>query len=126
MQNTSKECLMNQIFNPMCWIQGILLFDFTLVHVPAIKFKGPDALSRRPFGENEEIIPEEDSWLDDIALFNHISHPYHPVSLPSVLASTISQEENLKNIFKFLTTLEAPHFARTSQRKKFVQWATQF
>ncbi|KAA1478919.1 hypothetical protein DENSPDRAFT_754094, partial [Dentipellis sp. KUC8613] len=29
------------------WIQGILMFDFTLVHVPAEKFKGPDALSRR-------------------------------------------------------------------------------
>ncbi|KAI5822489.1 hypothetical protein K523DRAFT_220981, partial [Schizophyllum commune Tattone D] len=29
------------------WIQGILLFDFTLIHVPAERFKGPDALSRR-------------------------------------------------------------------------------
>ncbi|TDL14497.1 hypothetical protein BD410DRAFT_694319, partial [Rickenella mellea] len=29
------------------WIQGILLFDFTLVHVPADRHQGPDALSRR-------------------------------------------------------------------------------
>ncbi|ETW76901.1 hypothetical protein HETIRDRAFT_243027, partial [Heterobasidion irregulare TC 32-1] len=29
------------------WIQGILLFDFTLVHVPAERFKAEDALSRR-------------------------------------------------------------------------------
>ncbi len=29
------------------WIQGILLFDFTLIHVPGARFKGPDALSRR-------------------------------------------------------------------------------
>ncbi|KAI4294707.1 hypothetical protein K525DRAFT_182144, partial [Schizophyllum commune Loenen D] len=29
------------------WIQGILLFDFKLIHVPAERFKGPDALSRR-------------------------------------------------------------------------------
>ncbi len=28
------------------WIQGILLFDFTLIHVPGARFKGPDALSR--------------------------------------------------------------------------------
>ncbi|KIJ63894.1 hypothetical protein HYDPIDRAFT_91901, partial [Hydnomerulius pinastri MD-312] len=28
------------------WIQGILLFDFELIHIPATKFKGPDALSR--------------------------------------------------------------------------------
>jgi len=28
------------------WIQGILIFDFKLIHVPATKFQGPDALSR--------------------------------------------------------------------------------
>lgn len=28
------------------WIQGILMFDFVLVHVPAERFRGPDALSR--------------------------------------------------------------------------------
>jgi hypothetical protein len=33
------------------WIQGILTFDFELVHVPAIKFRGPDALSRRLMAE---------------------------------------------------------------------------
>ena len=27
------------------WIQGIKLFDFELVHVPADKHRGPDALS---------------------------------------------------------------------------------
>jgi hypothetical protein len=30
------------------WIQGILLFNFTLHHVPATKFRGPDGLSRCP------------------------------------------------------------------------------
>ncbi|KAI0349792.1 hypothetical protein OH77DRAFT_1367253, partial [Trametes cingulata] len=29
------------------WIQGILMFDFKLIHVPAAQHKGPDALSRR-------------------------------------------------------------------------------
>ncbi|VDC00593.1 unnamed protein product [Peniophora sp. CBMAI 1063] len=29
------------------WIQGILNFDFTLVHVPGKEFSGPDGLSRR-------------------------------------------------------------------------------
>jgi RNase H-like domain found in reverse transcriptase len=46
------------------WIQGILTFDFELVHVPAIKFKGPDALSRRPIAENEEVIEDDEEWLD--------------------------------------------------------------
>ena len=50
------------------WIQGILTFDFKLIHVPGNKFKGPDALSRRPMAENEEIIEDDDEWLDDMAL----------------------------------------------------------
>ena len=54
------------------WIQGILLFDFELIHVPATKFKAPDSLSRRR--PTEEELEEEgssdydDSWLDNIAL----------------------------------------------------------
>ena len=42
-----------------CWIQGILLFDFELVHVAGIEHVGPDALSRRPMAE-EETLDEED------------------------------------------------------------------
>ncbi|KAG2359867.1 hypothetical protein BDR07DRAFT_1225284, partial [Suillus spraguei] len=30
-----------------CWIAGILLFQFNLVHVPATKHTGADGLSRR-------------------------------------------------------------------------------
>ena len=51
------------------WIQGILLFDFTLVHVPATQFKGPDALSCRPLEDQAKIESYDDSWLDHIALF---------------------------------------------------------
>ena len=51
------------------WIQGILLFDFELVHVPATRFKAPDGLSqRRPTEEEIEEAGSADSWLDDIAL----------------------------------------------------------
>ena len=52
------------------WIQGIRQFDFTLVHVPAHKHQGPDALSRRPITEevySGESEPEQ--WIDEIALF---------------------------------------------------------
>ena len=51
------------------WIQGILLFDFTLVHIPASKFKGPDALSCIPSKEDTDIEPYDDTWVDNIALF---------------------------------------------------------
>ena len=46
------------------------MFDFTIKHVPAEQHKGPDALSRRPLGEGENI--EEDDgqeWLDNVALY---------------------------------------------------------
>jgi hypothetical protein len=37
------------------WIQGILMFHFALIHVPATKFQGPDALSRREPAEGESV-----------------------------------------------------------------------
>lgn len=47
------------------WIAGILLFQFTLVHVPAAKHAGVDGLSRRPHADED---PDEDDdhedWLD--------------------------------------------------------------
>lgn len=50
------------------WIQGILMFHFELIHVPAVRFQGPDALSRRGLGEGEYAEDDDDSWLDRIAL----------------------------------------------------------
>ncbi len=56
------------------WIQGILLFDFKLIHVPADKFKGPDGLSRRePLDEEREEF--DDQFLDEIALLALYSKP---------------------------------------------------
>jgi hypothetical protein len=56
------------------WIQGILQFDFELVHVPAHRHRGPDGLSRRRHtsqdGDSEESDPEE--WVDRIALASRI------------------------------------------------------
>ena len=42
------------------WIQGILLFDFALVHVPADKYKGPDALFHQALAEGETAEPNDD------------------------------------------------------------------
>jgi hypothetical protein len=50
------------------WIQGILMFHFELIHVPAVRFQGPDALSRRGLAEGEIAEDDDDSWLDRIAL----------------------------------------------------------
>ena len=56
------------------WIQGVQQFDFQLVHVPAYKHKGPDALSRRPVtsqDSSDESDPE--AWVDNIALFTQLN-----------------------------------------------------
>lgn len=45
------------------WIQNILLFDITLVHVPGSNHLGPDALSRRPFTEGDSDIEDEEENL---------------------------------------------------------------
>jgi hypothetical protein len=122
------------------WIQGILMFHFTLIHVPATKFKGPDALSRRPMAEGEELIPEDDEWLDNIALFTGISQApfreealtkvpmlYDPKSIPSVFAITSKLDQQLLQVIHFLKTLEVPPELETSQaRRRFIQKASRF
>ena len=126
------------------WIQGILMFDFTLKHVPGKTHLAADALSRRTLGEGEQIVEDDDSWLDNISLYvgvanvnlfttstiNNLSQGplrYSPKTLPSyVFSGTIRLDENLKDIYKFLTTLEAPHSDSIQDQKRFVNKATQF
>ena len=36
------------------WIAAILMFNFELVHVPGVKHKGPDGLSRRRVTDSKE------------------------------------------------------------------------
>lgn len=74
------------------WIAGILLFDFTLRHVPAKQHAAADGLSRRerapedPSHENDDY----EAWIDDanafsIELLNWDVHPiaYDPLGLIS-------------------------------------------
>jgi hypothetical protein len=45
------------------WIQGILLHDFKLNHVPATQFRGPDALSHKQPAKDEIVEPYNDSCM---------------------------------------------------------------
>ena len=47
------------------WIAGILLFDFTLVHIPGASH-GPDGLSRWPAQPEDKPDPSDDyeDWID--------------------------------------------------------------
>jgi len=106
------------------WIQGILLFDFTLVHVPATKHVGPDALSRRPLGEGEVVNDEDDSWLDDIALWISIINSSDDPA--TILSTIVAEDRKLMDIYHFLTTLEAPNYPTPQDQKRFIRRATQF
>jgi len=83
------------------WIQGIKMFTFELVHVPAERHKGPDALSRRPLGEGEVIEEDDDSWLDNIALMTFIPYrdfpPFPKVSLDFDPQTITLTQENIQD-----------------------------
>lgn len=122
------------------WIQGILLFDFVLKHVPGTTHLAADALSRRPLAENEHRpeIESDDGWLDEVALFTSdpkleefqeereissdvVNQRYPKEILPSwVLAVRTNWEKELEQIHKFLTTLEAPTLASTQDQNRFL------
>lgn len=103
------------------WIQGILLFDFKLIHIPAQNFKGPDALSQRTPTESDESEREEDDWLDDIAL------AINEHTMSSVLVGVSrSQEGVMHQIYEFLTTLKLPTFPTTNVRTRFIRRALKF
>jgi hypothetical protein len=123
------------------WIQGIMLFDFKLVHVPAEQFKGPDALSRRPLASDEEIEDDDDDDLDAMYLlsFAHAGWagsqklsrtrlPYFYGSLPSVLnaATPHPHDDQLEAIYDFLRSGTPPPDQGPTQRKRFLKKAMQF
>ena len=58
------------------WIISILVFHFTLVHVPG-SFHGPDGLSRRKPQPGDQPEPEDDfdDWIDRLHGFMHIINP---------------------------------------------------
>jgi len=123
------------------WIQGILMFDFTLVHVPATQFRGPDALSRRQLAEDEDIPEHDDSWLDEISLLYYLPNPYtlkdfcftlptklpyEPTKLPSWKLRQSSQDTTLKDVRHFLSTLEIPTFTSLQSRRRFMKKVSQY
>ena len=58
------------------WILAILMFHFTLVHIPG-SYHGPDGLSRRRPQPGDESEPEDDfeDWIDRVNGFLHFINP---------------------------------------------------
>ena len=102
------------------WIQGIHMFDFSLVHVPAHKHKGPDALSRRPFTEKDfsgESDPE--AWVDRIALYTQVE-PFKPPPSPSpVKISTYPTYDDTTFMDFLYSPLPKPLYSWNGTTKKY-------
>lgn len=117
------------------WIAEILTYPHKLIHVPAARHKGPDALSRRPMGEGEIIeYDEEDEWRENVALYIGSPSDMPEEDSPDqaetetsnndpnvLLATTSTQEAKLWQMFKFLQTSEMPKFASQVQQHKFLK-----
>jgi hypothetical protein len=121
------------------WIQGIMLFDFELVHVPAEDFKGPDGLSRRPTALTDAPDEEDDSDLDAMYLLvyagpfsrtslNDVRLPYAQATLPSVFnaAHPHPNDGTLEEIYAYLKTGIPPSPQTAPQRKRFIKRSLQY
>ena len=85
------------------WIVSILMFHFTLVHVPG-SHHGPDGLSRRRPQPDDEPEPEDDfeDWVDQVNGFMHFINPSpsaamiarSTVTAPPIACYVISAPDN--------------------------------
>src|SRR3984957_2910786 len=112
------------------WVQGVLLFHFKLIHIPATQFKGPDALSRRePTQDEVQEVQESDDWLDDIVLYTNQSSQLSHSSLLKfhcLIIDDTPQDKTLHEIKHFLETMTLPQFDSVQTKKRFIQRALQF
>ena len=77
-----KDMLNNPDLQPNAtlnrWIAGILLFDFTLRHVPATQHHAPDGLSRRERAEDDtdQNTDQDDNedWYKEAQQVNSLSN----------------------------------------------------
>jgi hypothetical protein len=109
------------------WIQGILLFQFKLVHVPGSRHKAPDALSRRRFTpEENQLEVDPDGWVDDVALLVR-ARPKPERDETRVLLQTVRPEDkNLEEILRYLVTLTTPDLQSQKEIARFVSKTNKF
>ena len=104
-----KGMLSNPDITPLpsvnCWIISILLFHFTLIHVPGT-WHGPNGLSRCPQqlgdeNDNSEYNPEFDDWVNKVYGFMHFLNPtclqIAPSNKNTTFASDAIDDPNVAN-----------------------------
>ncbi|KAF8815692.1 hypothetical protein BYT27DRAFT_7079253, partial [Phlegmacium glaucopus] len=124
------------------------MFSFKLVHVPGRTFHGPDGLSRRRRGEEEEDEDEQgaEDWVEDLltcgvwiasgikeagetrdvcALTRKGAEPTIDGDIPSTEKGR-EREEELKEIQRFLETLQLPGDVTHAKRDLFIKKTSKF
>jgi hypothetical protein len=98
------------------WIQGILRFDFKIVHVPATRHKGPDALSRRePTDSDLEAQEGAESDQDFVGLIEYKTR--------AIQSARASQERALKEFREYYITGKIPVRFSGKNAKRFLNQA---
>ena len=81
------------------WIVLILLFHFTLIHIPGTRH-GPNGLSCHPWQPADADLdpaddPDFDDWVDQVYRFMHFLNPLQrPISHPNLCATFVSDAIN--------------------------------
>ena len=86
-----------------CWIMGILMFHFELIHVKGT-FHGLDGLSRQPLQPNNPMPDDSDNevfedWINQMHRF------MHHIQLPIALAQSASIAPCLPQLAHYPSTL---------------------
>ena len=128
-----KDMLNNPDLQPNAtlnrWIAGILLFDFTLIHVPAIHHKGPDALSRRPPADDDSEVEDdnEDDWFEKSYPIFSQDQTHSDESIPREGWNRVytthgphHSDKVLFQIYNFLSDLKLPIFSKKTHRQVFL------
>ena len=115
------------------WLAYIRLFSFDIVHVPGMKHKGPDALSRRPATaeEAEEMKKngkreEEDIEAEIEAALGRITYEEETDWQVGKVLTMHGGEEELEKIAEWLLTLRRPAGMSNGEFRKFKREETKY
>jgi len=129
------------------WISKVNEYDFYLQHVPASRHKGPDALSRRRFTSEDEVVKSEDpDPQSDPATLASQTHYSSPLLLPplypplednsfsgsetrTVIAATATHtftDHDINNILRYLVTDKMPDLSTAREQRRFQKKAASF
>jgi ribonuclease HI len=104
------------------WISYLLLFDFTVRHVPGKKNRVADGLSRKHAGPSDQMDAQVEGDIEEFVDL-HLN-TVQVNGEPEILDGTYSQEH--KDIAKYLCTFEKPEGLTRSQLQWFKRKALSF